>query len=65
MLICCWRVLTRSEDGLVAVIDESATDQAARGGYPYDAQWNTSDQCGCSVGTTATRVWWGCFSCWL
>ena len=45
-----WRVLIRGAGGLVAVVEESATDQAGRLGYGYDAQWSVADQCGCDVG---------------
>lgn len=45
-----WRVLIRGAGGLVAVVEESATDQAERLGCGYDAQWSVADQCGCDVG---------------
>ena len=43
-------MLIRGEGGLVAVVEESATDQAERLGYQYDAQWSVVDRCGCDVG---------------
>ena len=45
-----WPVLVRGDRGLVAVIDESATDRAVRLGYEHDAHWDVVDGCGCAVG---------------
>ena len=41
-----WPVLIGGDRGLVAVIDESATDRAVRLGYEHDAHWDVVDGCG-------------------